>query len=270
MKAYITICVLLAVHGVAEASTLYSQDFNASTNPGWHRSTSGDNNFHNTWAVASSLESSFADQYARFDFSISAEPSLSTVRWWGGFSSFVGDFVSLPPVWELSFRISIPSPEPVRIAFLITESPRTFPPTFPSPPQKELYCWITPSGVGWQQVTIRNSDVVLAERTWGTATDTVGTTLQISLSSHDLQGQPLSISQIGQHALLLDDIVFRIPTRPFVSLHPRPDGKLSLFYSGTLEISDNLTDWSSPNPQPNPHSVVIPTSTPRFFRAIGN
>ena len=263
MKPHHALFVAQLFATTLEATPIFTKDFEDGMYPGMIDGTSVYAN------ITGSLEPNGNGHHARYDFTVPAEPNAG-VTWHGGLTTDIGNFSSLPPVWQLSFRLatSAPVPEPIRIRFSHYTKPRLR----RGDPVAEgvtLTFWITPTGTGWQQIVIQSSDVEVVQNTFTSARMSTepDTYLEITAHSRGPSGELLSLSGPGNHFLLLDEIDFRIPIIPFVSLQPRSDGKLSLFYTGTLQESGGLDGWTTPFPQRAPHSIIVPTGSRRFYRS---
>lgn len=263
MKLHHSLFVAHLLATTLEATPIFTKDFEDGVNAGMIDGTSVYAN------ITRYLEPNENGHHVRFDFTVPADP-IDEGTWHGGLSTSIGNFSSLPPVWQLSFRIatSAPVPEPIRIQFSHYTKPRLR----RGDPLAEgvtLTFWITPTGTGWQQIAIQSSEVEVVQNTFNSTRMSTepDTYLAITAHSRGPSGELLSLSGPGNHFLLLDDIDFRIPTIPFVALQPRSDGKLSLFYTGTLQESEGLDGWTTPFPQRAPHSIIVPNGSRRFYRS---
>ena len=187
---------------------LYQNDFSGPKIPGWSRDTVGDNIFARTWSVTPSLVSESDNQYARFDINIPSLPSNPSVRWNGGFLATVSSMTTLPAQWQLSFDVVLPAAEPLQIKFRLN-------------PGSQYSFWettmtysVTPAGVGWQRVVIdQNTAFSLGKIPSGFL---AGTFLDVSLLSHDPNGNPLTISQVGTHHFCLDNVTLQSVPEPSI------------------------------------------------------
>lgn len=266
METYQLLLVALCLGGSLNAESIFTKDFEDGVNPGMIDGTS-------TYAeITRYLEAEGSGHHARFDFTVPSEP-VEGASWSGGLSTRIGNFVSLPPVWRLSFRVatSAPTPEPLRIKFSFYTKPKLGR-RDPAAEGITATLWITPSGTGWQDVVLNSDEAVFSMGTFVSArtSEEPDTFLAITAHSRGPSGESLSLSTSGDHFLLLDDIDFRIPVSPFVAIQARPDGKLSLFYTGTLHSGENLVDWETLLVQPDSHTIIDPTHPRRFYMATTN
>ena len=259
------IILLLFLSASAEGAPIWVRNFEDGVIPG---SVDGTSIYADiTWY----LESEGSGHHVRYDFTVPADP-VQGASWYGGISTNIGNFSSLPPVWQLSFRVATSAtlPEPIRVRFSHYTKPKLNPEGSVAQ-GVTLTFWITPAGTGWQQVVVQSRDVTFVQGTFTSARMSTepDTFLNITAHSRGPAGEALSLSEAGNHYLLLDDLDFRIPVVPFVSIQPRSDGKLSLFYTGTLQQGWSLDDWATLLSQPAPHSIIDPTGSRRFYRASG-
>ena len=262
--------IFLSFASTALGSDLYSNDYESGPLPGSTQGTGGgDLGYRDVWTLSRSFESGPSGRHVRFDFTVPSLPTDPNTFWYGGLSTTVGDFLTLPLVWELRFKFlsSSSQPEALRVYFSFVEKPGEV--RGPRGEGSRLLCWVTvPPGPGWQQVVVRSSEVKFSRFAFSTSQSDLTASVAIAMSSNGPDGQPQSLSNVGNHFLLIDDLELSIPVTPFVSLHPRPDGLLSLFYSGTLETSDDLRSWSTPSPQPTRHTIIDPKGGPQvYYRA---
>lgn len=255
--------VLLLFEASAEELPIYFRDFEDGVNPGMVDGTS-------IYAeITRYLESGASGHHVRFDFTV-PEDSVEGASWGGGISTIIGNFSSLPPVWQLSFRVATSAsvPEPLMVRFSLYTKPK-LDRLQPLAEGVTLTFWVAPSGTGWQQVVVRSENVEMVQDKFVSPRISAepDTALQVYMRSRAPSGEMLSLSKAGEHYLLLDDIDFRIPVAPFVSLQPRSDGKLSLFYTGRLQGGETLDKWTTLSSQPAPHSIIEPTGSKRFYRA---
>ena len=205
-----TAALLIQFGAVAQSSIIYQNDFSGTLNPGWSRTTLGDNAFHQVWSVAPSLESGPTSQHARFDIAIPSLPGNSNATWYGGFLAFAGSMMALPVQWQLSFDVSLNTVEPLRVSFEFNPPGGPFPP----PPSTTMTYWVQPSDVGWQRLVIdQNTPYTLGQFPSGAGP---GTFLRISLASHDPARNALSISHIGTYDFLLDNVLLQAVPEPQV------------------------------------------------------
>ena len=255
--------VLLPAGATADMAPIFARDFENGVNPGIVDGTS------DYADVTRHLEAEGDGHHARFDFTVPAEP-VEGASWSGGFSANIGNFSSLPPVWRLSFRMasSASVPEPIKVRFVLYTKPQ-FERGAPPAEGVSLTFWITPAGTGWQQVTVDSRDIDIFRGTFKSSRRSIEPDSFLTITAHSRgpAGEPLSLSGAGDHYLLLDDLDFRVPVVPFVSIQPRSDGKLSLFYTGTLQEGERLDDWTTLSSQPAPHSIIGPAGSSRFYRA---
>ena len=258
------IILLLLFSASAEGAPIWVRNFEDGVIPG---TVDGASKYADmTWY----LESEGSGHHVRYDFTVPADP-VQGASWYGGLSTNIGNFSSLPPVWQLSFRVATSAtvPEPIKVKFSLYTKPRLT--GGPLAQGVTLAFWITPAGTGWQQVVVQSRDVKFVQGTFTSARISTepDTFLEITVHSRGPAGEALSLSEAGNHYLMLGDLDFRIPVVPFVSIQPRSDGKLSLFYTGTLQQGGSLDDWATLLPQPAPHSLIDPTGSRRFYRASG-
>lgn len=200
--ALFIVTAMLAFSKFAEAQVIFEEDFSGPTFANWIRGTRGDlgGTFINTFSVGSTLQDNSGNPYREYDIAITQAPPDDNVTWYGGANFHVGGITVLPSEWELSFEVFMDTVEPIRIQFLVVEN------SFPFPPKSSLTltAWVSPSQTGWDTITLDSSSFV-AEYQFGVP-PIEGTSLIISMTSHDASSNPLSIASVGDYSFSLDSI----------------------------------------------------------------
>ena len=262
------LCIALAGFFMASFSAfgaiLFQDDFSDASLPTWYRHTVNPSDFDDTWSVTSRLETVLGNPCACFDIAI---PTLTTnpiERWDAGLSATLLPDSILPYAWELTFDLYIETSEPVRISMAQTG----LVPSVPFAEQRLTY-WVTPPEAGWQQITVNSEDEAIISYAMGSPDETNRScALRIGLSSHDLAGLPLSISEIGNYTFKIDNLMLRSSDAPYVAVKTWPTGDLSLFFSGNLQSSGDLNAWTTLDPQPSSPCVLPFNMEKEFFRVF--
>jgi hypothetical protein len=206
---YQFIALFVLFQATVEADILYQNDFSGDSIPGYSRGTvNGDTAFNNSWSVTPSLESASGNQYARFDFNITAQPPYPYTTWHGGFYNLATTLTTLPTEWQLSCDIFVNSLDPIQVSFDCIGNPAN--PPFYNVTTRSY--WVQPTDVGWQPVVIDQSTDFSVAQSFSARNN--GTYLHVNLVSHDATGNPLSISQIGTYDFLLDNVLLQEVPEP--------------------------------------------------------
>jgi hypothetical protein len=216
MKTLRRLIVLSALLGcfesTAQADIIYQNAFPdlESVHPFRAASGPGPGDVLGFWSLSGTIESIAGNPYARYAFDTISSPPNSQTRWSGGFYSEVNTATELPAQWQLSFDVSLNIVEPLQVTFRFKNSS-----SFPPAPVPTMTFWVQPSDVGWQQIVIdQNTAFSLSSGADLFPASATGTYLSVAMASHDADGNPLSISQIGEHDFLLDNITFQSIPEP--------------------------------------------------------
>ncbi len=195
----------LSLPRTGSAQVLLSNVFSQTSGLGTTRTTSGDNNFHSLWSVTPSVNSTTpGDWFAHYNINIPSLPTNSAARWSGGYLTLLS-ITNLPPLWQLSFDISLPTVEAFEVSFRFVNSTPGFPPAMTT----FITYTLTPPATGWQHLTINQSTPsTITQRFAGSLPNGA---LSIALLSHNPLGQPATISHVGTHAFDLDNIILVVP-----------------------------------------------------------
>jgi len=185
---------------------IYQSDFSGGKGGVYLGTVGGDTTFAHSWTVTSSLQSTGGNQYDQYNINIPTLPSNPNARWYGGYYNLMSSNTNLPAQWQLSFDISLPSAQPIRIQFELS-------PTNSFGPSTIMTFWAQVTDPGWQSITIdQNTPYSLQTVPFGQG----GWFLDVTMASHDTNGNPLTISQIGSYNFLLDNILLEAVPEPSV------------------------------------------------------